>query len=132
MRVCVNVSVTYDIIGDGVIKVTEEILPKDSLPDLPKVGMQTAIRRNYDNITWYGRGLLENYSDRKTGFFAGIYQLPIDKFMEPYVVHRKRERQQNRCTLDIVVRFYKKERINDCCRQFVEYEFVGLYRRKCQ
>jgi beta-galactosidase len=48
--------------------------------------MQMGIRRNYDQITWYGRGLLENYIDRNSGFDVGIYSQQIQDFMEPYVV----------------------------------------------
>jgi beta-galactosidase len=53
---------------------------------MPKVGMQTGIERSYDSITWYGRGLLENYIDRRYGFDAGIYSQRLNEFMEPYAV----------------------------------------------
>ena len=42
--------------------------------------------RLYDNITWYGRGLLETYIDRSYGFDAAIYSQNIYDFMEPYAV----------------------------------------------
>ena len=48
--------------------------------------MQTGIERTYENITWYGKGLLENYSDRAYGFDAAIYSQNIFDFMEPYAV----------------------------------------------
>lgn len=80
------VQVVYTINGDGTIKVDYTLNPSADLPNIPKVGMQGGILRAYDNIDWYGRGPLENYIDRRTGFDAGIYSLPIDKFMEPYVV----------------------------------------------
>ncbi|QJD97301.1 DUF4981 domain-containing protein [Mucilaginibacter robiniae] len=82
----VTVKVNYSVNGDGVVKVDYSLLPKSGLPDLPKVGMQAGIKRSYDQITWYGRGPMENYIDRRTGFEAGIYSLPINQFMEPYVV----------------------------------------------
>jgi beta-galactosidase len=48
--------------------------------------MQCGIKRNYSTISWYGRGLLENYTDRRTGFESAVYSLPLPEFMEPYVV----------------------------------------------
>jgi beta-galactosidase len=81
-----KVTVIYTISGAGKIKVDYALKPSAGLPNLPKVGMQMSIRRNYDQITWYGRGLLENYIDRNSGFDVGIYSQPIQDFMEPYVV----------------------------------------------
>jgi beta-galactosidase len=48
--------------------------------------MKGGILRDYENIEWFGRGPLENYIDRRYGFDAGIYNMPINQFMEPYVV----------------------------------------------
>src|SRR5690606_36355080 len=56
-----------------------------SLPHIPKVGMQMAIARPYDYITFYGKGPMENYIDRRYGFDAGIYSMPLNDFMEPYI-----------------------------------------------
>ncbi|WP_448698390.1 glycoside hydrolase family 2 TIM barrel-domain containing protein [Mucilaginibacter sp. AW1-3] len=81
-----TVKVVYTINGDGVVKVDYTLNADKSLPNIPKVGMQCSIARGDDNITWYGRGLLENYIDRRTGFPAGIYSQPINEFGEPYVV----------------------------------------------
>lgn len=80
-----NVTVTYAINGNGIIKVDYQLTPSAGLPDIPKVGMQCAIPSEYTQISWYGRGLMENYIDRRYGFDAGIYSLPLEKFMEPYV-----------------------------------------------
>ncbi len=82
----VSVSVKYLINNQGVVKINYNFNPAKGLPNVPEVGMQCGIRNNDDNITWYGRGLYENYIDRRTGFEAGIYSQPISEFNEPYVV----------------------------------------------
>jgi beta-galactosidase len=56
------------------------------LPNIPKVGMQGGVNRSFENITWYGKGLMENYIDRNYGFDAAIYSQNIFDFMEPYAV----------------------------------------------
>lgn len=80
------VRVVYNINGDGVIRVEYDLTVKPGLPNIPKVGMQGAVRRDYENITWFGRGLLENYIDRNYGFDAAIYTQNIFDFVEPYAV----------------------------------------------
>jgi len=47
--------------------------------------MQCGIRDDCWQICWYGRGPHENYTDRCYGSDAGIYSLPIEGFVEPYV-----------------------------------------------
>jgi beta-galactosidase len=81
-----QLEVTYLVNGDGVVKVDYNLNADPDLPNIPKVGMSCGIKNDYRNITWYGRGLYENYLDRRWGFDAGVYSLPIDDFMEPYVM----------------------------------------------
>lgn len=81
-----SVDVVYSIFADGLVKVDYSLSPKAGLPNIPKIGMQGAIKRDYDQISWYGKGLLENYIDRNYGFDAAIYKQPIEEFMEPYAV----------------------------------------------
>jgi beta-galactosidase len=78
--------VVYTLNGDGVLKVDYLLNAHANLPNIPKVGMQGGIKRGYDNISWYGRGLSENYIDRRYGFDAGIYTLPLSEFFDSYVV----------------------------------------------
>jgi beta-galactosidase len=81
------VSVSYIVSGNGYLKVNFAITDiKPGLPNLPKVGMQTGIAAAYTQLQWFGRGPLENYIDRRYGFDAGVYELPVEEFMEPYVV----------------------------------------------
>lgn len=81
-----KVSVVYTINGDGVVKVSYLLTTKPGLPNIPVIGMRGGINRAYDQVSWYGRGLYENYIDRRTGFEAGIYSQPLHQFMENYVV----------------------------------------------
>jgi beta-galactosidase len=82
----VAVKVIYTVHGDGVIKVDYDLKANPKLPNIPKIGMQMGIAKADTNITYYGRGPLENYIDRRTGFEAGVYNSTIGDFMEPYVV----------------------------------------------
>lgn len=86
IRDSASVAVTYTVDATGFVKVDYTLHADSALPHIPKVGMQCGINRMYDSIEWYGRGPLENYTDRRYGFDAGIYKASLENFMEPYVV----------------------------------------------
>ena len=81
-----KVRVDYEVSSDGVVKIDYFLEADPALPNIPKIGMQCGIERSYDNITWYGKGLMENYIDRNDGFNAAINTQTIFDFMEPYAV----------------------------------------------
>ncbi len=79
-----QVILNYTITGNGVVKVDYLLHANDTLPNLPKIGMQIGIKNQYENITWFGKGPLENYADRSYGFDAAVYNADIDQINEPY------------------------------------------------
>lgn len=81
-----TVVVTYAIHPDGIIKVDYSLQAATELPNIPRVGMQLGVRQERTKISWFGKGLEENYIDRNHGFSSGIYELPIAEFIEPYVM----------------------------------------------
>ncbi len=82
----VAVKIGYLIATDGMIKVNYHLVANSKLSNIPKVGMQCGIVDNYRDISWYGKGKLENYIDRAYGFSANVYQADIYEFGEPYVM----------------------------------------------
>ncbi len=79
-------SIDYRIYGSGEINVNVEFRKKDEkLPELPRMGLQMNIGKEYDNLKWYGRGPHHNYSDRKTSAFIGIYQGKVSDQYVPYI-----------------------------------------------
>lgn len=79
-----SVRVNYLLQGNGIIQVDYQLKIEKSLPNIPKVGMQMGVPNNFNQISWYGKGELENYCDRSFGFTVGRYSLAIEKFIEPY------------------------------------------------
>ncbi|AXP82989.1 Beta-galactosidase [Mariniflexile rhizosphaerae] len=67
-------TVDYVIKNNGAIQVTAHIdMGAKELPELPRFGMRMVVDGRFDNLTYYGRGPWENYSDRNTAAFLGIY-----------------------------------------------------------
>ena len=58
--------------------------------------MQMGIPKEYERITWYGRGPHENYWDRKTSAAVGVYSMSIDQFKQEYI---RPQENGNRCDI---------------------------------
>ena len=81
-QVDVPYTVDYLIQNNGSIKVAAAIdMTGKNLPELPRFGMRLKLNGTYDNLSYYGRGPWENYSDRNTASFMGEYS---DKVMNQY------------------------------------------------
>lgn len=80
-----NYTLNYQLYGNGQLQVEGAYQPLcDTIPLMPKFGMRMRIPQNYNTISWYGCGAFENYPDRKTAAFIGLYQLKIEDFIVPY------------------------------------------------
>ena len=51
----------------------------DSLPPLPRLGIVIELPREYELLTWYGRGPWDNYPDRKTSCPIGLWQSTVSQ-----------------------------------------------------
>jgi beta-galactosidase len=68
-------TVEYFIQNDGAIKLTAAIdMTNRELPELPRFGMRMQLPGRFNQLQYYGRGPWENYSDRNTASFIGLYQ----------------------------------------------------------
>lgn len=72
-------TINYLIQNDGAVKVTASIdMAGRELPEMPRFGMRMDLPAKYDNLTYYGRGPWENYRDRNTSAFVGLYKDKVD------------------------------------------------------
>jgi len=77
---------TYTVLGSGDILVdTAFEKASDSLPELPRFGLNLELPRSFDRMTWYGRGPFENYWDRNTAAYVGRYESSVADQYVPYV-----------------------------------------------
>ena len=76
----------YIVYSNGEVVVNNLFVPgKKDLPELPRFGMCITLPVEYDNMKWFGRGPFENYSDRNTAAFVGLYQGKVADQFVPYV-----------------------------------------------
>jgi beta-galactosidase len=64
----------YTVYGSGDVVVDNHFKKtKEDLPNIVRMGMNLVMPREFDQMTWFGRGPQESYWDRKTGAFVGLY-----------------------------------------------------------
>ncbi len=75
----------YTITGDGAVQVKVAMKTgKETMPELPRFGMRTILRGEYDNVAWLGRGPFDNYADRHTAAAVDLYRMKADQLFHPY------------------------------------------------
>ena len=81
-----SVILEYEIVESGQIIITEKLDIKDNtkLPLLPRFGVNFQIKKDFNNVEWYGRGPFENYIDRKTAAFVGRYKSTPEELFYSY------------------------------------------------
>jgi len=67
----------YTIIGDGEIKVSNKVNSNNPKLVIARMGVRFLLNKNLNQMTYFGRGPMENYSDRKRGFDVGLYSSSI-------------------------------------------------------
>lgn len=83
-----KLTLTYVINNCGAIKVTQRMTADKNVTnvsDLFRFGMQLQMPGNFETVEYYGRGPIENYSDRNNNTFLGIYRQSVDEQFYPYI-----------------------------------------------
>lgn len=77
----------YTVCGNGKLTVTADYTPTGGTEHslMPKFGFRVGLKQYSDSIEWYGRGPYENYPDRKTGAFLGLYKCSVRDFITDYI-----------------------------------------------
>ncbi len=73
-----TINLDYVVYGNGQIDVDYSFKAnKADLPEIPRIGMVLQLPKDIDNLTFYGRGPWENYIDRNTAAFVGVYNSKV-------------------------------------------------------
>lgn len=51
----------------------------EGLPDIPRLGIVLELPRDYEQLTWYGRGPWDNYPDRKVSCPIGLWKSTVSE-----------------------------------------------------
>ena len=79
-------STSFIIYGSADVVVKNQFSKvSSSIPEIPRMGMQMQLPVNFTNLTWLGRGPHENYTDRKTSAYVGLYESTVADQYTPYI-----------------------------------------------
>lgn len=70
---------------DGSVTLKNKVVPYGTLPELPRLGLSMRLAKSFGNVRWYGRGPHENYIDRATSAFFGIWASDVKGLFTEYV-----------------------------------------------
>jgi beta-galactosidase len=77
----------YRIYADGEMEIGVKASARGNMTRwIPKVGLQMQLPKEFQHMSWYGRGPFENYPDRKSGAKIGIYQATVEEAYVPYII----------------------------------------------
>ena len=94
---------TYTLFSNGIINISNDFkainginpkakfvrrfngqLPKGAHSNLYKFGNEFVLSENFKQTSWYGRGPIESYSDRKNNTLVGLYRKDINELFTMY------------------------------------------------
>ncbi len=76
-------TIVYTIYGNGAIDIEAKFKTGADF-NLPRLALQTSLNPTLDKLTWFGRGPIENYQDRKNAAYVGVYSSTVEDMREHY------------------------------------------------
>ena len=84
-----TLTMTYTLTDEGEVIVRQHLTPagegQTEIAPMFRYGMQLQLPKQFDAITYYGRGPVENYIDRSSSEFIGVYNNKVADEYFPYV-----------------------------------------------
>lgn len=78
-------TVDYTVSASGDVQVQVNMKAGNgSLPEMPRFGMRVLLNKDFNTVSWFGRGPFDNYDDRKTAAGIDLYSMPADSLFHPY------------------------------------------------
>jgi beta-galactosidase len=74
----------YTITGNGEITVSNKVNSNNAKLVVGRMAVRFMLNKQLDQISYFGRGPMENYSDRKRGFDVGLYSSSVLEQLTPY------------------------------------------------
>ncbi|WP_231874597.1 glycoside hydrolase family 2 TIM barrel-domain containing protein [Polaribacter atrinae] len=75
----------YTIYGNGVVKIDNTLNTTEYGADIPRIGMRMQLLKEFEEITFLGRGPWENYQDRNSAAFVDVYNSKVKNQYVPYI-----------------------------------------------
>ena len=79
-RICFKQKITAE--NDGTFTCSQEFLLPAGFPTMPRIGVTGVTEVGFEDVTWFGRGPWENYSDRSASARVGRFASTVSGMYE--------------------------------------------------
>jgi beta-galactosidase len=80
----VSHNLVYTINGNGSITADNNVSSNNPQLVIGRMGIRMFLGKQFERFNYFGRGPMENYSDRKRGFDIGLYHSSVKEQLTPY------------------------------------------------
>ncbi len=82
-----SLTLTYEINNQGALRIDQQLAPQGETKGkyMFRFGLQMPMPKEFAKVEYYGRGPVENYSDRKQSTPLGIYRQSVSEQYYPYI-----------------------------------------------
>lgn len=82
-----KLQLTYEINNRGAVKVNQKLVAEKGakVSNIFRFGMKMVMPKSFENISYYGRGPVENYIDRKWATELGVYNQTVTNQFYAYI-----------------------------------------------
>ncbi|WP_215225219.1 glycoside hydrolase family 2 TIM barrel-domain containing protein [Echinicola shivajiensis] len=77
-----NYHIQYVVYSNGTIDVNTDFVKPENQPIIRRLGLRMTLEQDLENVSYYGKGPFENYSDRKEAAFLGQYTATVSELEE--------------------------------------------------
>ena len=86
-QVQATLEIEYAVDNTGALTIAQSLhaTPGAEVPDMFRFGMRLEMPAGFEHLQYYGRGPGENYADRKSSAFVGLYRQSVDEQFYPYI-----------------------------------------------
>ena len=80
-----NMDVLWTVYGNGRIRMSMDVSREPEFPVLPRFGLRLFLPPDYEKLTYYGRGPIENYCDKNRASWHGVFSSEVKELHEDYI-----------------------------------------------
>ena len=75
----------YTVFADGSVRIKSNVKVNDKREYLPRFGLRFFLKKNFDNLEYYGYGPHESYEDKHRSTYKALFESKVCEQYEPYV-----------------------------------------------
>ena len=75
----------YTVFSNGSVRIKSNVKVNDKREYLPRFGLRFFLKKNFDNLEYYGYGPHESYEDKHRSTYKALFESKVCEQYEPYV-----------------------------------------------